>query len=240
LQTISIGGVSPKSHYAQVLVEADYLMKLIGIGLEKPPVKLASYVARVNPATVSRNALTRWYFVPDYECVRVSDDGRAFELVGEGVKLVTEEELVGQGGTRTVAGGKNRASEAFVREFTQKYAALAEGMPVFAQLRNMIDLAVAAAFIQQHDYYAQAGWSADVFGNEALLPTETLHGPQRVATAVNSLWKGRRLMTPVGGGVRIEPLLALENPLPDEGSRVHSARDAVDLSELAPDQWWWD
>lgn len=34
LQVVSIDGISPQTHFAQVLVEADYRMKLIGIGLE--------------------------------------------------------------------------------------------------------------------------------------------------------------------------------------------------------------
>ena len=38
-QTVSVNGVSPKTHFAMVLVEADYRMKLIGIGLEKPPIR---------------------------------------------------------------------------------------------------------------------------------------------------------------------------------------------------------
>src|SRR5262249_15487005 len=67
-QLIHIRGVPASTHFAQVLVEADYRMKLIGIGLEHPPVKqLVSWVDRVNPAAVSRNALQRWYFVPEYE-----------------------------------------------------------------------------------------------------------------------------------------------------------------------------
>ena len=52
------------------MVEADYRMKLIGIGLEKPPVRLVSYVDRAKPSDVGRNALQRWFFVPDYQCVR--------------------------------------------------------------------------------------------------------------------------------------------------------------------------
>src|SRR6476659_10851073 len=46
MQVITVGGVSPKTHFAQVMVEADYRMKLIGIGLENPPVHLTSYVDR--------------------------------------------------------------------------------------------------------------------------------------------------------------------------------------------------
>ena len=46
MQNIRIGGVRPNTHFAQVLLECDYRMKLIGIGMEKPPVKIASYVDR--------------------------------------------------------------------------------------------------------------------------------------------------------------------------------------------------
>ncbi len=66
MQIITVGGISPKTHFAQVMVEADYRMKLIGIGLEVPPVHLTSYVARANPTQVAGNALQRWYFVPNY------------------------------------------------------------------------------------------------------------------------------------------------------------------------------
>ncbi|MCI0492055.1 MAG: DUF1598 domain-containing protein, partial [Planctomycetes bacterium] len=110
MQVITVGGVSAKTHFAQVLVEADYRMKLIGIGLEESPVRLTSYVDRANPAQIGRNALQRWFFVPDYECVRVSDDAMAMELVGEGVRLVGEDEVVSQDGSRRVAASGNRAS----------------------------------------------------------------------------------------------------------------------------------
>ena len=50
MQVVSVNGVSPQTHFAQVMVEADYRMKLIGIGLEKPPIRMVSYVDRANPA----------------------------------------------------------------------------------------------------------------------------------------------------------------------------------------------
>jgi hypothetical protein len=242
MQIITVGGISAKTHFAQVMVEADYRMKLIGIGLEQPPVRLTSYVERANPSQVARNALQRWYFVPDYQCVRVSDDALAMELVGEGVRLVGENEVVGKDGTRKVADGGNRASDAFVRAFTKVYPKLAERAPVYAQLRNCIDLAVAAAFIQNQDYYGLVGWKPDVFLNESAYPVETLNPPEEVETAVNSLWKGTMLLTPVGGGVQMRPTEAVEptNLLDDEKRAVEKARAAVDLSQLAADQWWWD
>ncbi len=241
LQTVAISGVSPQTHFAQVLVEADYRMKLIGIGLEQPPVRMASFVDRVNPRQVRRNALMRWYFVPDYECVRMSDDGLAMELVGEGVKLVGEDELVTAGGERVAAARRNPASEAFVNSFTQRYPELAQRSPVFAQLRNAIDLAVVAAYIQQEDLYHRAEWPLELFGDEGRFSVETYTAPQYALPAVNALTRGNQLMLPVGGGVRIEPALALipDHILADQSEHLSRARQET-APQLAEGQWWWD
>ena len=60
--------------------------------------------------------------------------------------------------------------------------------------------------------------------------------------AVNALWKGNRLMTPIGGGVRIEPWRALESGvvMADKDGNVKKVRDAIDIKALAKDRWWWD
>ncbi len=244
LQTVSVQGVSPKTHFAQVLVEADYRMKLIGIGLEQPtrPVKIPSFVSRAEPRSVSRNALQRWYFVPDYKCVRVTQDGLAMELEGWGVKLVGQSEIVQQGGVRQQAGSESNASKQFCTAFTEQYPKLANVEPVYAELRNLIDIAVAAAFIQDQDYYQQANWDLGVFADEARFPVETYETPKQVESAVNVVWKGNALMTPIGGGVHVEPLQALQsdNLLPDDEGRVSAGYGKVSLQDLPAGQWWWD
>jgi hypothetical protein len=241
MHNISVNGVSPKTHFAQVMVEADYRMKLIGIGLEKPPVKLVSYVDRASASDVSRNALQRWFFTPDYQCVRVSEDNLAMELVGDGVKLVGENELISSGGQRQVGGGVNKASQAFVTGFTKIYPELANRSPVYADLRNLIDIAIAAAFIQQQDYYAKAGWKMEFLGDENAFPIETYDIPKTVESTVNALIKGGRLLTPIGGGVEIQPQKALESDklLADEKGKVAKIRQETNIN-LAPGQWWWD
>jgi hypothetical protein len=238
---VSIHGISPKTHFAQVMVEADYRMKLIGIGLERPPIRLVSYVERANPSEVSRNALERWFFVPDYQCVRTGADGLAMELVGDGVKLVGEQEVVTSGGQRQAAARMNRASQAFVANFTKQYGELAERSPVFAQLRNLIDLAVAAAFVQQEDYYGKAHWRMELFGHETKFAVETYNAPKQAATAVNALWKGNKLMTPVGGGVNIDAVQAIgaDKRLSDDKGKVAKTRNETNLNP-AKGRWWWD
>jgi hypothetical protein len=238
-QNVSVDGVSPETHFAQVMVEADYRMKLIGIGLEQAPVRLVSFVDRADPSQVSRNALQRWFFTPDYNCVRVSDDGLAMELVGNGVKLVGADEMVTGDGMRKTAARGNRASRAFVTEFTTKYSDLADRSPVFAELRNLIDLAVAAAYLQQEDYYTKAGWDLGILAKEETFAVQTYQAPKQVATAVAAKWKGGQLMTPVGGGVHIEPTQAFQNLLTDEKGKVDELRKQITL-KLAEGQWWWD
>lgn len=241
LQDISISGVPAKTHFAQVMVEADYRMKLIGIGLEQPPVRMVSFVEKASPSQVSRNALFRWYFTPDYNCVRTSEDGLAMRLEGDGVKLIGEDELVTAGGGRQNAGTANKASQAFTSTFTKKYPELAERSPVYAELRNLVDMAVAAAYVQQQDLYGKAGWTMSFLGDESKFAVETYTAPVKVGSAVSAIWKGNRLMTPIGGGVRIEPGQAVQpkNLLPDEKGDVAKVRQEVKV-DLPKGQWWWD
>jgi hypothetical protein len=161
------------------------------------------------------------------------------ELVGDGVKLVGEDEVVNAGGQRKQAGRSNMASTAFATSFTQKYSALAERSPVYAELRNLVDLAVSAAFIQDQGYYAKAGWNLGLLADEKGLAVETYNAPQQVEATVAAIMKGSRLMTPIGGGVHIEARAALkpENLLQDEKGKLDQARDAV---SLPAGRWWWD
>ena len=243
MQKVSIRGISPDTHFAQVLVEADYRMKLIGIGLEVPPVKIVSYVERADPSSVSRNAMQRWWFVPDYNCVRVSENGLAMELVGTGVKLQGEDEAVSADGTRHVAATQgNLASQAFVSSFTANYNKLADKHPVYAQLRNLIDISVTAAYIHQQDYYGKSGWKMAFFGDEQQFTVQNCQAPVEVETAVASRWKGSRLMTPVGGGVTINAhrAVAATNLLKDEKGAVEKSYKDITTDGLAKGQWWWD
>jgi hypothetical protein len=49
-------------------------------------------------------------------------------------------------------------------------------------------------------------------------------------------------MTPVGGGVTLEPQEALQasNVQPDKDGKVSQAYEGIRLDQLAPGQWWWD
>jgi hypothetical protein len=243
LQNVTVNGVSPETHFAQVLVEADYRMKMIGIGLEVPPkdVKIKSYVARASGN--GSNALQRWWFVPNYECVKVTADGNGMELVGQGVKLIGESEYVAADGSRKGTGKVEGPSDGFAKNFTTEYPKIASRVPIYGQLKNVIDLSITAAFIQAQDYYGKSGWTAPLFNDEAAYAVETYHAPRQVETAINAVSKGPgKLVTPIGGGVDISPRQALSenNRMSDDQGTVAEKAKSVSLGGLAENQWWWD
>jgi hypothetical protein len=239
-QNITVTGVSPKTHFAQVMVAADYRMKLIGIGVEKPPVRIPSYVDLSRGG--SKNALVRWYFQPNYKSVIMADDHLAIELVGDGVKLVGADEVVTAGGERLSSAPSDAASKRFTAAFTEKYPELAAKVPVYANLRNLIDVAVAAAYMQKEDLYGKSEHRFELFMNEEVFPIEVFHAPKQVDTVVTAVRKGSKLMTPMGGGVHIEPRQALqqENLLGDEDGKLAERRKSVDISKVDAERWWWD
>ena len=244
MQQITIQGVSPKTHFARVLVEADYHMKLIGIGLEQPAVPITSFIEKATPTSVAKNSLQRWFFQPNYDCVTMTEDQSAIQFTGSGVKLVGEDERVSKAGQRTVTKGLNGASKAYCSSFTRMYDKLAEISPLWGELRNLVDLSIAAAFIQKADLFAKAEWSMEVFGDEAKFPVEIFHAPSQVAPVANAVWKGQYLMTPIAGGVNIQPRVALNSDLvkQDIDGKIASVKDETEgkLQGLADGQWWWD
>ncbi|EMI19417.1 secreted protein containing DUF1598 [Rhodopirellula maiorica SM1] len=242
LQTVTINGIPNSTHFARVLVEADYRMKLIGIGLERPPVRLQSYVDRANPNLVAANAMERWYFQPNYDAISVSEDGLAMRINERGVELVGANERVADGRRMQIAGKVNRASQTFCKDFTTAYPEIAKKVRIYAELAQLIDVAVAAAYIQEQDFYGQADWSMPVLQDETMVPVETYTAPEQVETAVNAVWRGNTLMTPLGGGVNVQPRQALkpEHVSKDTDGRVVKTRSEAGPAGLKQGQWWWD
>jgi len=241
-QTIRVDGIPANTHAAMVMVAADYRMKLIGIGVEQPPVPITSFISVADPARVARNALFRWFFVPDYQSVVLTEDKTGMEMVGNGVKLVAEDEIVTVTGQRAVKAGRtDKASQTFANSFTKMYPQLAQRSLVYGQLRNFIDMLVAAAYLDKYDIYGQAEWKMEFLGDESKFAVHTYNTPTHVAPVVNGAMRGGLFMAPIGGGVEIEADVALkpENVKTETKGSVSNVKNNVKLN-LAPGQWWWD
>ena len=85
-QDVSVFGVPANSHFATVLVEADYRMKLMSVGLERP--KISKWKSHLELVGSGGNTLQRWWFTPLYDAFRQSEDGNAFQFSGPRVQLM--------------------------------------------------------------------------------------------------------------------------------------------------------
>ncbi|HEX4149361.1 MAG TPA: DUF1598 domain-containing protein, partial [Pirellulales bacterium] len=96
-QTISISGIPATSHFARVMVAADYRMKRLGMKLDPPPIPgLPSYVDMIRPNTRGMQSMTpRWWMVPNYEPLLTDKNGLAWEIRRASVKALTEETFFG-------------------------------------------------------------------------------------------------------------------------------------------------
>ncbi|MDR2763049.1 MAG: DUF1598 domain-containing protein [Planctomycetaceae bacterium] len=244
LQTIRVDGIPETTHAARVMIAADYRMKLIGIGLEKIPVgvNITTFIEKTDLSASQSNKLHRWYFMPEYKSVVATEDKTGLELVGDGVKLVTEEEVVNSiTGKREITNNSiDRASLEFTRSFTAQYPKIAKKILAYAQLRNLIDMFVCAAHIQKQDFYGKAEWSMEFFGDENKFAVQTYQSPKFVMPAVNFKIRNGKIGFPIGG-VEIEPAAALsnENIKFEKQNQISNIRNKIKI-ELKPGQWWWD
>ncbi|MEX0978685.1 MAG: DUF1598 domain-containing protein, partial [Pirellulales bacterium] len=90
-QTITVKGVPENSHFARVLVAADYRMKRIAMGFEESPVaQLPSFLQMVKTGgRGSRGMMPRWWLEPNYESILADAEGLAYEFRGASVKALT-------------------------------------------------------------------------------------------------------------------------------------------------------
>lgn len=241
MQTVSIKGVPANTHFAQVLVEADYRMKLIGIGLQDPIIPMQTWIERTTPGA-NANALQRWYFQADYSSVGTNEAGTALRLQGQGVKLSGEKETVQNDGKRKRTGAVgDKASSGFTKEFTEKFPKIAEVIPVFFEMRNLFDISVAAAFIQDRHLYEKSGWDLGVFANDSRFNVNTTNGITQVESAINAVWKDSQLITPIGGGIHIAARKLVEPSATRVDNEIDSQRGKIEApKDLSADQWWWD
>ncbi len=240
-QDVRIDGVPADSHFGLSLLEADYRMKRIGLGLENPGVKgLKSHLSMIG---ANGNTIQRWWFVPLYDAIHRSEDGLAFQFAGQRVQLLSQEEMSDAQGNRAAAATTRLSTQAYAKQFTDKYPELAEKSPVFAELQNLVDLSVFAALVQKERLAEKAGWKMTTLLDEQRFGHPMFTVPKKVASLVNYKRAGSNIVGLVGGGVAIHPQQVLNKSAStsSDGQRLDSIRtQAASAKRSDAHPWWWD
>jgi hypothetical protein len=201
-QEVNLWGVPEDSHYALILVEADYRMKRIALGKEPAGVRgIRSHLSLLAP---QGNSLQRWWFMPLYEPLETSDDGRTFRITGQRAQLMAQEEISDSLGQRTDAALTRHSTEKFAELFTEHFEQLAEKSPEFAELQNLYDLALLAALIDREGRRLGIDWDLDTFLNDDRLPIGKYSVPKYVPSESVHRKAGRGALVGLIGGVTVE------------------------------------
>jgi len=245
-QVIEVAGLEPRSRAARVIVEADYRMKLVGLGLEEGVYGLTNYLDSIEvPANGSPPGMSvlRWWFAMNYDALKATRARNAFELQGQGVKVLSENEMLGERGERIHTGAADELNQQFTQGFTQHFAALAVKYPIYAELRNVFDLALVAAICVSQDLPGKTHWHMTHFGDPQRYQVELGVAPAEVETVVNHrVIRQKHIVAGVSGGVSADPspfVLPTNIKIDDYGA-LEAEHVGATPKDLPRDAWWWD
>ncbi|MGE5195255.1 MAG: hypothetical protein ACM3U2_22405, partial [Deltaproteobacteria bacterium] len=201
----------------------------------------------------------RWWFVGHYDAIRHTADRLAFELEGNGLKVETAPTQTKKAVPRS-APKPTRAAALFAELATKHFPELAERIPAFAELQNLVGLAVAGVLVRQQaevlpeNNAAASGAETAVedapagryrpvhFLNEKRCPIACFDAPKRCPPLANARHvKDQFWMFSVSGGVEINPesLVCGERLKPAIGEKLAQAR-TTSVAQRNNPRWWWD
>lgn len=245
LQDVSVYGVPADSRIARVIVEADYRMKLIGIGKLDGGSQIPDYFSLLSehPEQASgRIDGLRWWMTLQCDEVLHGENRTAYEFRGSTVRCLSENEFLDHQGQRVHTGEAEPTNRLFAANFTRNYGDLARREPVFADMEGVFNLALVAALIQNDGLDRQAGWDRGAFQSGGAYVTASYPVPREVETVANHrVFDGKEIVVQVAGGVKGD-LIALLKDL--EARHVSPRLDGVAAKsragELPAGRWWWD
>lgn len=245
-QDIRIYGIDPHTRAGRVLIEADYRMKLVGIGLEEGTLGVTSYLNTVEvgkDGSLPPMNVLRWWFTLNYDALAATESRDAFELRGPGVKVLSENEMLTERGERVHKGESDELTKRFADSFTKQFEKLSTKYPIYAELRNVFDLSLVAAVIHSHDLPGQVNWHMTHFGPKGDYAPTLGPAPTEVDSVMNHrVIGGRHVVAAVSGGVRVETdgLSAREAVKVEAYGPMLNQRGAAQPREMPRRAWWWD
>ncbi|MDB4733545.1 DUF1598 domain-containing protein [Planctomicrobium sp.] len=245
LQDITVYGVPANSRVARVLVEADYRMKMIGVGKLDATSQIPDYFdllkTNSNLASGGLDAM-RWWMTMKYDEVLHSEDNNVYQVKGSSVKCQSENQFLNAQGERVNTGQAEPVNRQFAQNFTDHYQELAQQDPIFADLQGVFDLALVAALIQRDELDDKANWDRGVFANNGAYQPEAYATPRQVDSVVaHRVFNGKDVVLQVAGGVRADLMSVLkDDSIVKNAPRLEGVAETAKITGDATSQWWWD
>ena len=238
-QIVSFSGVPTFSHFARVLLAADFRMKRLAMHFDPSPVKgLPDYLHMLKGGknAAAQNVLPRWWLTTDYDPMLTDGEGLAWELRGAGVKCMSEDDFVDAQGNRTQSGKASPQAQKWADLMTAKYDELSVKEPIFGELRNCMDLAVVAALIDKENLIAKAGLEMGALLDADQLPIEEFLTPKQIATKASFIETRDNYIISASGGVAINSWGTADRK--ETSDKLAPVRTEAVASQSKT--WWWN
>jgi hypothetical protein len=220
-------------------------MKLVGVGLEAGVAGVPSYLSMIHVSrdgTVPPLDVLRWWFTLNYDALEATRDHDGFEFRGQGVQVLSENELLTATGQRVHTGASDVLNSEFARNFTMHFSELAAKYPIYADLQNMFDLALLGALIRSEKLADRVDWHMTYFGDPKLYRVETSDAPKTVETVINHrIVNEKTILVGVSGGVRCDPSsLVQPTAMHSDYGVLREQHSAAKPKAEVRNVWWWD
>lgn len=173
-QKVRVMTVPHNSHFAQVMVTADYYTKRISNGTAVTDLKgfkslaaLATEQLHQDVAAGKHPQLTmynRFWFTPG--AVQFSPGDGIVRLTQCEIKLLTEQEFLNPQGKLVGSGNEQPMAQEFVQEFTKRYDEIAAAAPMFADLKSLFRMVAIAKGMQYDNTLSNTGLNLDYLLNK--------------------------------------------------------------------------
>ena len=236
-QKVSLVGVPKDSRFSQVLLAADYKMKRIAMGLDKSPIEnFPNFMEILQKSGVkSLGVSPRFWMECSYQPVAKDEAGMAWQIRGQGVKALTEDSVFDRQGKKDVrAGQQNRFAKKWADAMTKRFEELAVAAPSFRELRNLMDISVAAAIIRREGLANKVGLEMPALLGETV-STPSRNVPETLPAQCSFVRLSNSYLISTSGGVMLEPwAVAKQTEAADLSKVVEQAKSNDDAS------WWWN
>jgi hypothetical protein len=179
--------------------------------------------------------MPRGWLACDYEPLAKSSDGLAWELRGQGVKAMTEDEMELEDGSTRPTGRTSQLAQKWAQQMTAHYSELSKAEPVFGHLRNIMDACVVAALMRHEGLLETANAQFPFLTGDSVL-LENFNVPKTINSQCSFIKRGREYIITASGGVLVESWSAAARS--QQSPHVTKIRQSAKYN-TSPN-WWWN
>lgn len=254
-QFVVIKGIPFHSHFAEVIIKADYQMKRLAVGYDNPSISgftsladLTLKKARKDYAakgTVSYDSSVgnRFWFYPG-EILFLEDEG-IVEIDKIQIALLTEESYLSLSGRVTGKGKTSQTAESFASRFTSMYDQLADEMSIYLEFENLFDIFALSKSLKYKSSPKKAQLDLKYFLDQYSLSrnsvSEHLPGTPNVKQFEHrSKNQTAKVWIPFCGGVNMNFKLSSRSFRRDTTGKLSRRRKAALMARPNPQSLFWD